>query len=296
MGRCRVCRGRGGCLASSEAHLGDGGKGARHRCGRGRRGEVLLELLHGGKKAFEFFRVIEVGCLIADLVVDLGEGAAAESVLACTERSSNESTLSLLLSSGVAVSRDVFDAGKAGDKKAERGDLLVFFVGAVFPGGAHGHGVFADGDADAEGGGIAHADRANDVEEVGVLALFSGSDHPVGGELAIADVASMRCGEVGEAFADGNAAGGGRVEDSEWRAFTDGHRFAGGGIHRRSGYGDVGDRGLPGADHLVARDHAGDAAVGDGDEEGLVRNGEAGHGRWHPIVGWKRCRAADGFR
>ena len=150
---------------------------------------------------------------------------------------------------------------------------LVFFVGAVFPGGAHGHGVFAHGDADAEGGAQLHADRANGVEEIGVFAGFTGGDHPVGRKLAIADVANMRCGEVGEAFADGNAPRGGRVENSEGRAFADGHRFAGGGIHRRSGYGDIGDGGLPGADHLVSRDHAGNAAVGDGDEEGLVGNG-----------------------
>ncbi len=149
----------------------------------------------------------------------------------------------------------------------------MFLVCAVLPGSTHRHGVFADGNADAEGGTKFHTNRLNGVEEIGVFAFFSGSNHPVGRELDIADVAHLCGGEVGQAFTDGNASGGRCIENGQWRAFTDRHGLAGGAIHRRGSHGDIGYGSLPWADHLVAGDHPGYAAVGDGDEEGLVGNG-----------------------
>ena len=154
---------------------------------------------------------------------------------------------------------------------------MVFAFG-VLPAGAHGHGVFTDGDADAECGAELHADGLDGVVKVGVFAGFAGGDHPVGGEFDVADLADIGGGDVGQALADGDAAGGGGIEDGERGAFTDGHGLAGVAVHGGGGHGDVGDGCLPWADHLVAGDHAGDGAVGDGDEEGLVGDGgEAEH-------------------
>ena len=149
---------------------------------------------------------------------------------------------------------------------------------AVFPAGAHGHGVFTDGDANAECGAEFHADGFDGVVKVGVFAGFACGDHPVGGELDVADLADVGRGDVGQALSDGDAAGCGGVDDRNRCAFAEGHGFASVNIHAGRGDGDVGDGCLPRADHLIAGDHAGDAAVGDGDEEVLTGDGwEAEH-------------------
>jgi len=59
-----------------------------------------------------------------------------------------------------------------------------------------------------------------------------------------------------------------------------------------AGGGDcaVGYRDLPRADHLVARDHAGDGAVADGDQEGFLSNG------WQMQNAIYRFRNLDVFR
>ena len=41
--------------------------------------------MDGVEEALEFFGIVEIGCGVADLVVHLSKGAAAEAVLACSE-------------------------------------------------------------------------------------------------------------------------------------------------------------------------------------------------------------------
>ncbi len=156
--------------------------------------------------------------------------------------------------------------------------MLLVFTRAVFPAGAHGHRVFTDGDANAECGAELHADGFDGVVKVGVFAGLACGDHPVGGELDVADLADVGRGDIGQTLADRNAARCGGVEDRNRCAFANGHRFAGVAVHTGRGDRDVSDGCLPRADHLIAGDHAGDTAIGDGDEEILIRDGwEAEH-------------------
>ena len=107
----------------------------------------------------------------------------------------------------------------------------MVFALTVLPGGAHGHGVFAHGDADAEGGAEIHAHRFDGVVEVGIFAGFAGGHHPVGRQFDFAERANVGGGHVGKTFADGHAAGGGGVENGDGGAFAHAHGFAGGGVH-----------------------------------------------------------------
>ena len=156
--------------------------------------------------------------------------------------------------------------------------MFVILALGVLPAGAHRHGVFSNGDTDAQSWAEFHPDGLDGIVKIGVFAIFSSGDHPVGRELDVADLADVGRGDIGQALADRDTAGCGGVEHRDRCTLADGHGFTGVNIHAGCGHGDVGDGCLPRADHLIAGDHASDAAVGDGDEEVLTGDGrEAQH-------------------
>ena len=208
---------------------------------------------------------------------NLGEDGASETVFAATEiddkkqRGADRTVGDELRGERLA---DVGDGGEGGDDQRGRGgDAFGRAGGGVGPDGGHAHAVLADGDGDAEGRAELHAHGLDGGVEVGSIAGHGGGGHPVGGEVDLAEVADLGGGEVGQGFADGEAGGGGGTVDRDGRAFAHGHGLAGEGVVAGGGHGAIGHGHLPGADHLVAADQAGDGAIADGDEEGLVGDG-----------------------
>ena len=94
--------------------------------------------------------------------------------------------------------------------------------------------------------------------------------HPVRGEHHFVQSPDPGRGEVRERLSDRHAGRGAGIEDREGGTLAHRHRLS--REAEMVGHGDraVGDRDLPGADHLVPDDEARDAAVADGDEERLV--------------------------
>ena len=75
---------------------------------------------------------------------------------------------------------------------------------------------------------------------------------------------------VGQRFAHREATRRRRIEHRHRRALAHGHGLAGVAEVVGEGHGDIRDRHLPRAHHLVAADHAADGAIADGNQEGLV--------------------------
>ena len=160
------------------------------------------------------------------------------------------------------------------DERGGRGNAFVqtFFIadGGFLPRRAHAHGIFADGNRDAEGGTEIEADGGNGGVKIGTVASDGGRGHPVGRKVNFAEVTDLGGGEVGEGFTDGEAGGSGGVVDGDGSAFAHGHGFAGVDVEGGGGDGAVGHGDLPRADHLVAGNQTAERAVADGNEERLV--------------------------
>ena len=99
---------------------------------------------------------------------------------------------------------------------------------------------------------------------------MSGRSHPVGRQFHIADARDGRAGDVGQGFAHGHARGGGCIQQRQRCALAHGHGFAGVALVAGGGDRRVRHRYLPRTHHLIAAHQAGDRAVADGDEKGLV--------------------------
>ena len=142
----------------------------------------------------------------------------------------------------------------------------------VAPRRAHRQAVLADRDADAERRTQVDADGSHGVEQRGVFARLAGRGHPVGRQLHPRDGADAGRRQVRERLAHRHSSRRRCVDDRERRALAHRHRLAENGIEAHRGDGDIGDRHLPTTDHLIARGHAADRAVTDGDQERLVRH------------------------
>ncbi len=140
-------------------------------------------------------------------------------------------------------------------------------AGRIPPRGSHGQRVLADRDGDPQRGAQLHAHRAHRGIEVCVLARLAAGCHPIRGQANIGETANVRRENIGNRFSHGQSSRGGRVQPRHH-----GHGFAAIAVVTIQTHGDVGNRHLPGAHHLVAADHSADGAVADGDQEGLVGN------------------------
>ncbi len=238
------------------------------------------QFLNRREEALQPRRVVEIRRHVADLSKDLRQGRPTQAILAHAQIDQEQlgfahvgSKLRRERAANVGGRRECAD-----DERERRGHAL--FLAVFPPHRAHGHGVLAHRNGDAEGRGQLFANGADGVVEAGVLAGMTGGRHPVGRQLDLADVADGRAGDVGDGLADRQADRGRGVEQRDRRAFAHGHGLAGEGVVAGGGHRGVGHRHLPRPDHLVARDESRDRAVADGDEEGLVRHrGQAQHAR-----------------
>ncbi len=97
-----------------------------------------------------------------------------------------------------------------------------------------------------------------------------GRRHPVGRELEFIKVGNRCCSNIGDGFADRHAAGSRGIDQRQRGLFANGKGLAAISLETSQGHGDIGDRHLPGTDHLIARDQTGYSTIADGNEEGLV--------------------------
>ncbi len=149
-----------------------------------------------------------------------------------------------------------------------------FFDALLLPNRFHRHGILADRNGDVQCRTQLHAHGLHRGKQFGIFARRSGRGHPVGRQADVAEVFDTRRGDVGNRFRYRHARRCRSVDDCCRRAFTHGHRFAGVTGQRRQRHRAIRHRHLPGTNHLIARHHAGDGAIADGDQERFV-----GHGR-----------------
>ncbi len=274
-----------------EGHFRDGGEQAAvGAVVVGQQQAVLVEVLNGGEEGLQRIGILQVRGRIAHLAVDLREAGGAQAVLALAEVDQDQVGVPGIAAQlrGEHVAH-VAHRREGTDDQRERGGHLVFLA-LFLPDGLHRQRVLADRDGDAELRAEFLTHRPDGVEQDGVLAGVARGGHPVGGQADVAEPADGRGGDVGDGLADRHAAGGRAVDEGDGSALAHRHGLAVVAVQRGGGDGHVGDRLLPWADHRIARDHAGDGAVADGDEETLV-----GHGRQaqHAVSGLRRVDAVE---
>ena len=258
--------------------------GKRHLAGSGKEsavGTVMvgqqqpfgLCLAHGLPELHEQLRVVQVGNRVAVPAGDLGQGRAAQALLAGAQVHQDEAGLHLGADLGRECPAHVADRGMGGDdQRYRRADFHALSV-VTLPAGAHGKRILAHRDADAQLDAQAAGCFHGGVEG-SVLPGAAGIGHPVGRQLGLAQVVRHGRQQVGQGFGNGQARGGSRVLHGHGRAFAHGECVAVVVAVVQQAHGAVGHGHLPRTHHRVAHRQAAHGAVGDGDEEAL-----AGHGR-----------------
>ncbi len=99
-----------------------------------------------------------------------------------------------------------------------------------------------------------------------------GRSHPVRRQLHLGNVCDRCRGDVGQGLAYRHARRCRSVDECKRRALADRHRLARTGIEGSRRDARIGDRHLPRADHLVAGDESGHAAITDRHQESLARD------------------------
>ncbi len=229
--------------------------------------------LDGVEEALELDRVVQIRGALPKLAIDLGQGGGAEALLAVAKVDEDKVGFTKIAAQlrGDSVAH-VLDPGKGGDEQGERrGDALLLAI--LLPAGLHGHGVLAHRNGDAKGRAELLAHRLDRLVETGIFPRVTGSGHPVGGELDPLEGTDVSRCQVGQGLGHRHTGGSGVGEQRHRGAFAHGHGFAMVAVVGSGGDGAIGHRDLPGADHLVAVDQTGHAAIADGDEEGFLRHG-----------------------
>ena len=210
------------------------------------------------------------------------EGGAAEAVGAVSEIDQQQRRIT-----GVGAQHRheaqayVLDRRERGDDERYRRDHLVG-ARAVAPGGGHGQRVLPHRDRDAQRGAELHRHRLHRIEQVRILARLPAGGHPVRRQHHPIDARHIRRGDVRERFGHRHPGRRPRVEQRDRGTLSHRHRLAGEAAKAAQRYRAVGHRHLPRPHHLVAGHEPADAAVADGDEEGLVRHRR--HAQ-HPLQG-----------
>jgi hypothetical protein len=136
------------------------------------------------------------------------------------------------------------------------------------PTGAHRQRILADRDGDAQRDGEL-ARSLDRVKEIGVVVRGAAGSHPVGRQLDGVDAGNRCAHEIGDRLGDCHAGRRRCVDDRKRCALA--HRQGIPGDAPVVGETDraVGNRHLPGTNHLIARAQTTDGTIANGDQEGL---------------------------
>ena len=235
----------------------------------------LDNLLHRVEETLDENRVgVCVG--VAKLSVDLRERSCAKRILALRKIDVDEERR-LPFRIGLEVGRQrkahVLHRREGTDDERERRDLLSRRAVGIVPDGVHRAGVLADGNRHTHLRAEVEPHFLDGIVEDRIFARLSAGSHPVSGKSNLRNVADIGGGEVRNRLGNRHAARCGTVEKSDGRTLASRHRLAFVGLVAHHRDGAIGGGKLVAADHLVARDTSGYRAVGDRDEERLVRDG-----------------------
>ena len=234
---------------------------------------LLQHFLHREVEITHQLYIVHVRPLLADLPVNLGQDRRPQSIPALPEVEYEQPAVLVRHQFRRHRLTHIADRSKRRHNKRQgAGNRLLLIL--VLPHGLHRQRILADRDGDAQLRTNLHADRLDRVEQAGILARMTGCRHPVGRQHDPGQVTGTGRRQVGQRLADRHAPGCRRIQQGQRCAFTHTHRLAAITFKISQGYGNVGDRYLPGPNHLVASDQATDATVTNRDQEGLV-----GHGR-----------------
>ena len=227
----------------------------------------LDDLLHGVEETPEEERVcVCVG--VAELPVDLCERSRAKRIVALRKIDVDKERR-LPFGIGLEIGRKreahVLHRREGAHDERKRRDLLSRRAVGIVPDGVHRAGVLADGNRHTHLRAEVEPHFLDGIVEDRIFARLSAGSHPVSGKSNLRNVAYIGGGEVRNRLGNRHTAGSRAVEKRNGRALASRHRLAFVGLvaHRRDGA--VGDGELVAADHLVARNAAGDRAVGDRD-------------------------------
>ncbi len=240
----------------------------------------VAEAVHGLPQPDQQGRLVQIGREGPQLPVDLRQGRAAHS-----RRPTGEVDVQQLGRPSVHPQHrgeglsHIQNGREGADHHGQRGGHHAALL-ALVPGGAHGHRVLADGDADPQLGAELQPERLDRGVEVGVLAGVAGRGHPVGREHHPRQLAHIGGEQVGQRLGHREAGAGRPGEQRGRRPLADGHGLALNALEVGGGHGHVGHRDLPGADHRVPHHLPGDGAVADGDQELLAADPRQGQ---HPM-------------
>ena len=231
------------------------------------------QILDGYEETYEQGRIVEVRAFPAHLPVHLAQGRTAETGPAGPEIDREKNGIR----TGLQVRRHglahVADGRKRADHQAERRRHLLRRAPGRLPYRPHRKRILADRNGDPEGRTQRHADRLHRVVQRRVFSVLSARAHPVRRELHVPDGPDADAREVCQRLPHGHAPGRGPGNQCEHRPLPHGHALPSSRTVGRGRHGTVGDGGLERPHHLLPRNHAGHAAVRDGDEERLVRHG-----------------------
>jgi hypothetical protein len=176
----------------------------------------------------------------------LAEHTAAQALFAGAKPEQPQLGIDIAIQHRGQLRVNIGDARKRTDDQRYRRHRLVRFgllVGRrARPLRLHRQRILANRDADVELRTQLHADRFDGIEQQRVFTGKSGRRHPVGGEFHFRQRRHRRSGEVGQGFAHRHARGRGRIDQGQWCAFADRHRFASKAVKIGEGDRAIGQR------------------------------------------------------
>ena len=266
--------------ARGEGHLAHGGKGATVAAVVvGQQQPGLARIADQGEEVAQALGIVQVRHLAAEgrqgaaVGVHLGQHRTAQALLAAPQADQPKLAVLAFGQQRGQLPAHIGHRRERRHHQRHRRDRLVRLAVGL-PLRLHRQRVLAHRDADFQRRAQLHAHRAHRLVQQRVLARVAAGGHPVGRQLDLLQRIQRRGAQVGDRLAHRHARGGGRIKQGQRAALADGHRLASHAVVVGQGDGAVGQRQLPGADHLLARGQPADAAVADGDQEVL-----RGHGR-----------------
>ncbi|EPE05753.1 multidrug resistance transport transmembrane protein [Ophiostoma piceae UAMH 11346] len=227
--------------------------------------------------------VAQVRCLVADTAQRLGQGRAAQRLVAASQVNKHQDRLADILHTAqlrrpglgnVADNRESRDDNRHGGGHCLEAAIAAGLGTAVLPRRLHRCRVLADGDLQAEARAQLLANGVDSFVQSSTLAGVVDGSHPVGRQLhARQAAAQIGCAEVHQTLNDRHAGRSSRRNQRQRGLLAHRHGLARAhlAVDREAASSDrnIGNRGLPGTDHLVAGDKATDGTITDGDQERL---------------------------
>ena len=214
---------------------------------------------------FETVRIIQISRMMTELFINLRQTGPAQTIMALAQINQDQIGITAIAAQlrgqGFTHIRHRREGGN--NQRQRRGHAFLFAV--FLPDRFHGHGILAHRNGNAQRRAQFQPHRLDRIIQPGVFAGMTGRGHPVGGEHDTTDVFNFRRSKIGQRLTHRHSRGSRVMQQRHRGALAHRHRLTGHMFKVGGGDRHIGHRRLPGADHLIPRHHAGDAAIADGD-------------------------------